>query len=60
MLCMLVKEQSAQVDMESFDGNPLGYTYFMSKFWESVEKKIEDPKVDWHDYFNILQQRPNT
>ena len=55
MLCKLVKEQSAQVDMESFDGNPLGYTYFMSKFWESVEKKIEDPKVDWHDYFHILQ-----
>ena len=45
MLCKLVKEQSAQqVDLEPFDGNPLEYTYFMSKFRESVEKKIEDPK----------------
>ena len=45
MLCKLVKEQSAlQVHSEPFDENPLEYTYFMSIFRESVEKKIEDPK----------------
>ena len=45
ILCKLVKEQSApQVDLESFDGNSLKYTYFMSMFRISVEKKIEDPK----------------
>ena len=41
MLCKLVKEQSApQVDSDPFDGNPLEYTYFMSMFMETVEKKI--------------------
>ena len=45
MLCKLVKERSApQVDLEPFDGNPLEYTYFMSMFNESVEKKTEDRK----------------
>ena len=34
-----------QVGLEPFDGNPLQHTYFMSMFRESVEKKIEDPKV---------------
>ena len=45
MFCKVVKEQSApQVDLDLFDGNPLEYTYFMSMFKESVEKKIENPK----------------
>ena len=46
IMCKLVKEQSAPtVHLEPFDENPLEYTYFMSMFRESVEKKIEDPKV---------------
>ena len=45
MLSKLVREQSApQVDMEPFEGNPVDFTYFMSMFQESVEKKIDDPR----------------
>ena len=45
MLSKLVWAQSApQVDMEPFEGNPLDFTYFMSMFQESVEKKIDDPR----------------
>ena len=45
MLSKLVREQSApQVDMEPFEGNSLDFTYFMSVFQESVEKKIDDPR----------------
>ena len=45
MLSTLVRDQSApQVDMEQFEGNPLDFTYFMSMFQESVEKKIDDPR----------------
>lgn len=44
-LCKLGKEQSAsQIEMELFTGNPLEFTYFMSIFHESVEKKFDDPK----------------
>ena len=39
-----VGKRAPQVDLESFDGNPPKYTYFMSMFRESIEKKIEDPK----------------
>ena len=41
---MQVGKRAPQVDLESFYGNPPKYTYFMSMFKESVEKKIEDPK----------------
>ena len=45
MLSKLVREQSApQVNMEPFEGNPIDFTYFMSMFQESVEKKIDDPR----------------
>ena len=45
MLSKLVREQSAsQDDIEPFEGNPLDFTYFMSMFQESVEKKIDDPR----------------
>ena len=45
MLSKLVQEQSAlQFDIERFEGNPLDFTYFMSMFQESVEKKIDDPR----------------
>ena len=30
--------------MNPFEGNPLDFTYFMSMFQESVEKKINDPR----------------
>ena len=50
MLSKLVREQSApQVDMEPFEGNPLDFTYFMSMFQESVEKKIYDPDTSIFD-----------
>ena len=35
--------------MESFEGNPLDFTYFMSMFQESVEKKIYDPDTSIFD-----------
>ena len=39
----LVREQSAlQVDLETFEGNPPEFKYFMSIFPESFEKKICD------------------
>ena len=45
MLSKLVRKQSApQGDMKPFEGNPLDFTYFMSMFQESVEKKIDDPR----------------
>ena len=45
MLSKLVREQSAsQDDIEPFEGNPLDFTYFMSMFQESVEKKIDGPR----------------
>ena len=50
MLSKLVREQWApQVDMEPFEGNPLDFTYFMSMFQESVEKKIYDPDTSIFD-----------
>ena len=43
VLCNLVKQQSASdVDLDVFNGNPLGYHYFMALFHELVEKRIED------------------
>ena len=45
MLSKLVREQSApQVDVGPFEGNPLDFTYFVSMFQYSVEKKIHDPR----------------
>ena len=45
MLSELVREQSApQVDMKPFEGNLLDFTYFVSMFQESVEKKIDYPR----------------
>ena len=45
VLCNLVKQQSAlDVDLDVFDGNPLEYHYFMTLFYELVEKRIEDPR----------------
>ena len=45
MLSELVQEQSTlQVHMEPFERNLLDFTYFMSIFQESVEKKIDDPR----------------
>ena len=45
MLSKLAREQSAsQDDIEPFERSPLDFTYFMSMFQESVEKKIDDPR----------------
>ena len=45
VLCNLVKQQSApDVDLDVFDGNPLEYHYFMTLFYELVEKRVEDPR----------------
>ena len=32
------------VEIDTFDGNPLNYFYFMALFKEAVEKKVDDPK----------------
>ena len=45
VLCQLPKQQAAQdVEIDTFDGNPLNYFYFMELFKEAVEKKVDDPK----------------
>ena len=45
ILCRLMKQQSApEVDIDSFDGNPMNYRYFMAIFKEVVENRIDDPR----------------
>ena len=45
VLCQLLKQQAApDVEIDTFDGNPLNYFYFMALFKEAVEKKNDDPK----------------
>lgn len=45
VLCLLLKQQAApDVEIDAFDGNPLNYSYFMTLFKETVERKINDPK----------------
>ena len=45
ILCRLMKQQSApEVDIDSFDGNPLNYRYFMVIFKEVVENRIANPR----------------
>ena len=45
VLCLLLKQQAApDVEIDTFDGNPLNYSYFMTLFKETVERKINDPK----------------
>ena len=44
VLCDLVKQQSApDIDLDVFDGNHLQYHYFITMFYEMVEKRIDDP-----------------
>ena len=45
VLCQLLKQQAApDVEIDTFDGNPLNYFYFMALFKEAIERKIDDPK----------------
>ena len=45
ILTSMIQQQAApEVELETFDGNPLEYNYFMDLFHEVVEKWIEDPK----------------
>ena len=45
VLCLLLKQQAApDVEIDAFDGNPFNYSYFMTLFKETVERKINDPK----------------
>ena len=45
MFCKLLQHQSApDVDIESFDGNPLNYHYFVTMFSDVIEKNIQDPR----------------
>ena len=47
LFCTLVREQAApQVTIELFDGNPLKFSYFLSIFPESEEKKY---RTQWED-----------
>lgn len=41
---MLNHLQAPQVDIDTFDGNPLDYLYFMATFVEAVEKKVKEPR----------------
>ena len=44
-LCKLLKQDAAPgVEIDTFNGNPLNYFYFMALFKEAVEKKICDRK----------------
>ena len=43
VLCELLKA-APDVEIDSFDGNPLNYFHFMALFEEAVERKIDDPK----------------
>eukprot|EP00794_Sanderia_malayensis_P002301 gene2301-2650_t len=45
MFCRLLRQQAAPVvDMESFDGNPMDYHFFMATFREVVEKNVIDAR----------------
>ena len=45
MLCRLLRQQAAPVvDMESFDGNPMDYHFFIATFREVVEKNVIDAR----------------
>ena len=45
ILTSIIQQQAApEVELDTFDGNPLEYNYFMDLFHEVVEKWIEDPK----------------
>ena len=45
VLCQLLKQQALpDVEMDTFDGNPLDYFYFMPLLQEAVERKIDEPK----------------
>ena len=53
ILCRLMKQQSVpEVDIDSFDGNPLNYRYIMAIFKEVVENKNDDPHA-----YQIHQRR---
>ena len=41
---MIEQQAAPDVEMETFDGNPLEYYHFMDLFREVVEKWIQDPK----------------
>ena len=44
-LCHLVKQQLApNIELDVFDGNPLDFHYFMTLFYEVVERRIDDPR----------------
>ena len=45
LLIQLINRHSAPaVEIDSFRGDPLEYTYFMAAFEESVERRIDDPR----------------
>ena len=45
LLCEILKRQCApEVELDTFEGDPLEFRYFMSSFEEVVENKVTDPK----------------
>ena len=45
ILTSMIQQQAVpEVELDTFDGNPLEYNYFMDLFYEVVQKWIEDPK----------------
>ena len=45
MMCELLRQQAApELEIHIFDGNPMGFNYFMAVFKEVVEKTVTDPR----------------
>ena len=45
MMCRLLKQQSAPgIEIDVFDGNPMGFHYFMEVFKEVAKKRVDDER----------------
>eukprot|EP00111_Clytia_hemisphaerica_P015626 TCONS_00046122-protein len=44
LFAILKKQEAPRVDVESYDGDPLNYAYFISVFKEADESKIPNPR----------------
>ena len=43
LMCKLLHQQNApELDIDTFDGDPMGFHYFMAIFHEVVERKVDD------------------
>ena len=43
LMCKLLNQQNApELDIDTFDGDPMEFHYFMAIFHEVVERKVDD------------------